>query len=100
MSKPALRVVFLDAATYGDVSLDRFTQSWECTVHQVTQPMQTISRLAGHAIAVTNKVAFDKAVFDAPEAAGLKLIAVAATGTDVVDKAEAAKHAVKVCNVP
>ena len=69
-------------------------------MHQVTTPEQTISRLAGHAIAVINKITFDKAVFDAPEAAGLKLIAVAATGTDVIDKAEAAKHGVKVCNVP
>lgn len=100
MSKPQHRLVFLDAATYGDLSLEQFTQTWECTVHQVTQPTQTISRLAGHAIAVINKVAFDKSVFDAPEAAGLKLIAVAATGTDVIDKVAAAKHGVTVCNVP
>ena len=30
----------------------------------------------------------------------MKLIAVAATGTDIIDKAEAAKRGVKVCNVP
>jgi glycerate dehydrogenase len=100
MSKAPPRIVFLDAATYGDLSLNLFTQTWDCTIHQVTTPEQTVSRLAGHAIAVINKITFDKAVFDAAEAAGLKLIAVAATGTDVIDKTEAAKHGVKVCNVP
>ena len=100
MSKAQPRIVFLDAATYGDLSLNLFTQTWDCTVHQVTTPEQTVSRLTGHAIAVINKITFDKAVFDAPEAACVKLIAVAATGTDVIDKAEAAKHGVKVCNVP
>ena len=100
MTKPQHRIVFLDAATYGDLSLERFTQTWDCTVHQVTSPAQTISRLTGHTVAVTNKVAFDKSVFDAPESAALKLIAVAATGTDVIDKVEAAKHGVTVCNVP
>jgi glycerate dehydrogenase len=100
MSKAQPRIVVLDAATYGDLSLKLFTEAWDCTVHQVTKPEQTKSRLADHAIAVTNKITFDKSVFDAPEAAGLKLIAVAATGTDVIDKAEAAKHGVKVCNVP
>jgi glycerate dehydrogenase len=100
MSQAPPRIVFLDAATYGDLSLEGFTQTWDCTMHRVTTPAQTISRLTGHSIAVTNKVAFDKSVFDASEAAGLKLIAVAATGTDVIDKAEAAKHGVKVCNVP
>ena len=100
MTKPQPRVIFLDAATFGDLSLERFSEAWECTLHRVTQPAQTISRLAGHAVAVTNKVAFDKPVFDAPQTAGLKLIAVAATGTDVIDKAAAAKHGVTVCNVP
>jgi len=100
MSPERPRIVFLDSATYGDISLKRFTDRWECTVYPVTSPQETIHRLAGQAIAVTNKVAFDKTVFGSPEACELKLIAVAATGTDIVDRAEAARHGVKVCNVP
>ena len=100
MSTEQSRIVILDAATYGDTSLELFTETWNCTVHQVTTPAETIERIAGHTIAVTNKVAFDKTVMNSAEAGNLKLIAVAATGTDIIDKAEAAKRGVKVCNVP
>lgn len=100
MSPQPTRVVFLDAATYGDISLKRFTDRWDCTIYQVTNPDETIQRLAGHSIAVTNKVVIDKTVFSSPEARDLKLIAVAATGTDIVDREETDKHDVKVCNVP
>ena len=100
MSEPQTRIVFLDAATFGDMALQSFTGMWDCTVHQVTAPAETAQRLAGATIAVTNKVAIDKVIFDAPEARDLKLIAVAATGTDIIDKETAAKRGVKVCNVP
>jgi glycerate dehydrogenase len=100
MSRARPRVVFLDAATYGDISLQRFTETWDCTVHQVTGPGQTAQRLAGHLIAVTNKVVIDKATLNSAEARDLKLIAVAATGTDIIDREQAARRDVKVCNVP
>ncbi len=100
MSHQRTRVVILDAATYGDVPLKRFTGSWDCTVHQVTAPNETIARIAGHTVAVTNKVVIDGTVLTAPEARELKLIAVAATGTDIIDREQAAKRGVKVCNVP
>ncbi len=100
MSSPQARIVFLDAATYGDVSLVRFTEKWDCTVHQITNPNETVARLAGHSIAVTNKVAIDGAVLGAPDSRNLKLIAVAATGTDIIEREEAARHGVKICNVP
>lgn len=100
MSTQRPRVVFFDAATYGDISLERFTGAWDCTVHQVTSPGETIGRLSGHAVAVTNKVVIDRAVLISAEAKDLKLIAVAATGTDIIDREEAARRGVKVCNVP
>jgi glycerate dehydrogenase len=100
MSTEQPRIVFLDAATYGDISLNRFTDKWDCTIYQVTNPNETTPRLAGHSIAVTNKVAIDKAVLNSPEARDLKLIAVAATGTDIIDLEEAAQRGVRVCNVP
>ena len=94
------KVVFLDAATYGDISLNRFSERWDCTAHQVTNPSDTIRRLDGHAIAVTNKVAIGEAVLASAGARELKLIAVAATGTDIIDREAAIKYGVKVCNVP
>jgi len=100
MSEQQPRIVFLDAATYGDMPLKLFTDTWNCTVHRVTAPAETIERIAGHTVAVTNKVAFDKIVLNSPAAGELKLIAVAATGTDIVDKEQAAKRGIKVCNVP
>ena len=100
MSASPPSIVFLDAATYGDMSLKLFTDSWNCTVHQVTNPAETFQRIAGHAIAVTNKVAFDETVLHSREADDLKLIAVAATGTDIIDKVAAEKRGIKVCNVP
>ena len=100
MSAAQPRIVFLDAATYGDISLERFTDRWSCTVHQSTHPAETLQRIADHTVAVTNKVPFDKTILNAAEARDLKLIAVAATGTDIIDKEEAAKRGVKVCNVP
>ena len=100
MSKPQTRIVFLDAATYGDMPLTEFTDTWDCTIHEVTNAAQTGSRLAGHAIAVTNKVVINEGLLNSPDARELKLIAVAATGTDIIDKEAAAKRGVKVCNVP
>ena len=94
------KIVFVDAATFGEMSLGPFTDRWPCTVHQVTQPSETVARIAGYNIAVTNKVAFDKTVLNSAAASELRLIAVAATGTDVIDKEEAAKRGIKVCNVP
>lgn len=100
MSNPQARIVFLDAATFGDMPLKRFTERWSCTIHETTALVDTIPRLAGHTIAVTNKVAFDKTVLNSSEANNLKLIAVAATGTDIIDRLEAARLGIKVCNVP
>ena len=93
-------VVFLDAATYGDISLQSFTNLWDCTIYQVTQPAEICGRLKGQSVAVTNKVVIDQSVLSSPEARDLKLVAVAATGTDIIDRETARKFGVKVCNVP
>ncbi|HEY2920174.1 MAG TPA: hydroxyacid dehydrogenase, partial [Candidatus Binatia bacterium] len=85
MSNSSLRIVFLDAATFGDASLERFTKTWDCTVHPLTQPAEVRQRIAGYPVVVTNKVVLDKIAISSPEAAGLKFIAEAATGTDNID---------------
>ncbi len=66
------RIVFLDAATYGDISLERFTDTWDCTIHQVTSRGETIARLRATAIAVTNKVVIDKSVLEFARSARFK----------------------------
>jgi glycerate dehydrogenase len=96
----SLRLVFLDAMTFGDLSLDRFTKTWDCSVHQLTRPGEVLQRIDGFPIVVTNKVALDQSIINAREAADLKLIAEAATGTDNIDLAAARERGVRVCNVP
>jgi glycerate dehydrogenase len=66
----------------------------------VTDAAETSARLTGHSIAVTNKVVIDSAILNGSQASELKLIAVAATGTDIIDRDAATKRGVKVCNVP
>jgi glycerate dehydrogenase len=100
MSTEQPGIVFLDAATYGDVSLSGFTERWSCAIHQVTRPAEVCQRLSNHSITVTNKVVIDRAVLNAPEARALKFIAVAATGTDIIDREAARELGIKVCNVP
>ena len=95
-----LRIVFLDAATFGDVSLGRFTGAWNCTVHALTAPSEVLSRIDGFPVVVTNKVALDRSIINSPQAANLKLIAEAATGTDNIDLAAARERGIRVCNVP
>ena len=94
------KIVLLDAATYGDVSLQIFSDRWDCTIHQVTSPAEVGQRLRGQSVAVTNKVVIDRTVVSSPAAQELKLIAVAATGTDIIDREAAKEIGVTVCSVP
>ena len=94
------RIVFLDARTFGDVSLEAFTERWQCAIYQITSPAEVVNRLKDNAVAVTNKVAIDHSILSKPEARDLQLIAVAATGTDIIDRQAANKLGIKVCNVP
>ncbi|HEY6368042.1 MAG TPA: D-2-hydroxyacid dehydrogenase [Candidatus Binatia bacterium] len=94
------KIVLLDAATYGDVSLQIFSDRWDCTIHQVTTPAELGQRLKGRSVAVTNKVVIDRTVLSSPAARELKLIAVAATGTDIIDREAAYEIGITVSNVP
>ena len=100
MSRNDFRIVFLDTMTFGDVSLERFTNNWDCTFHKLTARAEVPQRLQGHHAVILNKVVLDKSVLGAPAAKDIKLIAVAATGTDNVDLEAARSRGIKVCNVP
>jgi glycerate dehydrogenase len=91
-------VVFLDRATLRqDVALRRpaFPHRW--IEHEHTAPDEVAGRIRDATIAITNKAPIGRAQLAA--APGLQLIAVAATGTNIVDLQAAAERGVKVMNV-
>lgn len=93
------RAVFLDHSSLdlGDLDLMALEQCFaglQC--YPQTRPDQVIERLQGAQVAISNKVPLDAAVFAAcPE---LKLLLVAATGTNPFDLEAARAHGVVVCN--
>ncbi|WP_019561767.1 MULTISPECIES: NAD(P)-dependent oxidoreductase [Caldimonas] len=91
-------IVFLDRATLAaQVRLRRpgFEHVW--IEHERTSADQVVQRLQGATMAITNKVPItEDALAQLPQ---LRLVAVAATGTDCVDLAACARHGVKVCNI-
>jgi glycerate dehydrogenase len=92
-------IVFLDRASLRtDIELRRPAHPHRWIEHQRTTPDEVAGRLAGAAVAVTNKAPITRATLAA--CPGLRLVAVAATGVDVVDLAAAAEHGVRVMNVP
>ncbi|MGB2401773.1 MAG: D-2-hydroxyacid dehydrogenase [Akkermansiaceae bacterium] len=90
-------ISFLDASTVGDVDLSPLALHGELKVYPTTSPEQLENRLQQTSIAITNKVVIDaEALQKAPD---LRLICIAATGTNCVDLAAAKDAGVVVCNV-
>lgn len=95
-----MKIVVLDghAVNPGDLSWDIIRQFGELEIYDYTAPEDTVSRLQGADIALTNKTILDATVLDAcPD---LKLICVLATGYNVVDCADTKRRGIPVCNVP
>lgn len=90
------RIVFLDRNTLeANLRAPRFAHEW--IDYSETRAADVRERLGGASIAVTNKVPLREDVLrDLPE---LKLIAVAATGTDIIDLEYCRARAVTVVNV-
>jgi glycerate dehydrogenase len=76
------RIVFLDRSTLkANVRRPAFEHEW--TEYQMTAQAEVVERLKGATIAITNKVPLREA--ELARLPQLKLIAVAATGTDIID---------------
>ncbi len=89
-------IVFLDRSTLeANVRSPDFPHSYK--EYDVTGPDQIVERLRDATIAIINKVPMRAATL--AQLPNLKLIAVAATGTDVVDKAYTKAHSIVVSNI-
>ncbi|MEQ8417495.1 MAG: D-2-hydroxyacid dehydrogenase [Imperialibacter sp.] len=92
-----MKLVFLDTKTIGDVpnikSLERFG---EAIYYETTSSDQTLERVREADIIITNKVVIDRGTVN--EAKQLKLICIAATGTNNVDIAAANELGIPVKN--
>jgi len=90
-------ISFLDASTVGDVDLGQLASLGKLEAYPVTSPDQLDERLQHASIAITNKVVIDAAALQ--NAPHLKLICIAATGTNCVDLVAAKAAGITVCNV-
>ena len=92
------RIVFLDRATLPErIELPRPTLPHEWQEFTTTAPDQIVARLADATIAIVNKVRLGQSELAClPQ---LRLIVVAATGTDNVDLAACQQLGIAVCNV-
>lgn len=90
-------IVHLDRETMGGFDIPRPAAPHRWQSHDFTFPDEVVGRLAGAQVAIINKVKLDAATLAAlPD---LRLIAVTATGTDVVDGKAAAAQGIRVANV-
>ncbi|MGJ0425156.1 D-2-hydroxyacid dehydrogenase [Methylocystis sp.] len=90
------KIVFLDRETL-DANVRKPNFPHEYTEYAQTAPDQIVERLKGATICITNKVPLREATLK--QLPGLKLIAVAATGTDVIDKAYTSANGIVVSNI-
>ncbi len=92
-----MKIVFLDRLTLGaDISLAGFEEFGEVVTYDTTTAKQTQKRVKDADIVVTNKVVIDKDIMDN---SCIKLICVAATGTNNIDLKHAASKNIEVKNV-
>jgi glycerate dehydrogenase len=92
-----MKVVFLDAGTLPQ-ALEFSDTGIAYTAYPATAAAQVAERIAGAAVVITNKVRISAQHIQ--EAPALRLIAVAAAGTDNIDLQAASAAGVRVENVP
>jgi len=92
-----MKIVLLDALTFGETDLSGFNDFGEVEIFQTTSADETLVRVKDADVVVTNKVVIDAAIMDA--SANLKLICIAATGMNNVDLVHAEQKNIAVKNV-
>jgi len=92
-----MKIIILDTLTYGDTSLVGFDTLGEVSAYSTTSAEETIQRVHDAEVIVTNKVVISDAVMEASP--HLKLICVAATGTNNIDHEAAVRRGITVKNV-
>ncbi len=95
-----MRAVFLDldTVTAGDLDLaPLYAALPDLECHALTTAAELPARLAGAEAVITNKVPLGRAALEAAPA--LRLVCVAATGTDHIDLEAARARGIVVCNV-
>lgn len=92
-----MKIVLLDALTFGETDLSGFNKLGEVEVYQTTSPIQVQERILNSEVIVTNKVVIsDELMAQTP---ALKLICVAATGMNNIDLDAAKSRGIAVKNV-
>jgi glycerate dehydrogenase len=91
-----MKIVFLDAATMGDVSFEPFEQLGEFVRYESSTPQEARERVRDVDVLLINKVLVDKALIDS--APNLKLMCIAATGVNNIDVEYAASKGIPVRN--
>ena len=93
-----IRIVFLDRDTLSPETVVRAPSvPHEMVVQARTAPHEVAERIRDADVVITNKAPVRAEALAG--AAKLKLIAVSATGTDIVDLAEAKARGIAVCNI-
>jgi len=92
-----VKIVLLDALTFGETDLSEFDTLGEVKVYQTTSKDETQTRITNCDVIVTNKVVITKEHMQ--NSPSLKLICVAATGTNNIDLDAAKEFGVEVKNV-
>ncbi len=95
-----MQIVITDGYTLnpGDQSWEAFGHLGEVVYYDRTATNETVERCRNATVIITNKTPINTEVIEAAQK--LKLIAVTATGYNIVDIATAKKREIPVCNVP
>src|SRR5437870_1914789 len=94
------KIVVTDGFTLnpGDLSWKPFEEFGEVDIFERTRPDQLLQRCSGACVVITNKTPVSSEIINA--LTDLKIIAVTATGYNVVDIGAAKQKGIVVCNVP
>lgn len=92
-----MKIVFLDAATMGNVSFEPFERLGDFTRYENSTPEEARERVRDIDVLLINKVLVDRELIDS--APNLKLICIAATGVNNIDVDYAASKGIPVRNV-